>query len=302
MGLFGFFNVNKSSGMTSRDVVNVVQRRLRPTKVGHAGTLDPLAEGVLVIAAGPAVRLVPYVQQMPKHYRTVFRLGSLSPTGDLEETPQSMPELPIPSLSQLKSAAAGMIGDIEQTPPAYSAVWVDGKRAYERARGGEDVTIPSRTVRVYGFEILRYAFPTLEARIVCGSGTYIRSLGIDLAARCQTVAVMTKLVRTRIGSFSIKDATSVDDLRRAELTSMLTPASQGVEHLARLRVTAEQKKRLGHGQCLPGEWEPTRDHSPVDAEDSAPSDVAVFDAAGGLCALVRRKRDQWCPHRVFFRA
>ncbi len=240
--------------MTSRDVVNVVQRRLRKVaKVGHAGTLDPLAEGVLVLGVGPAVRLVPYVQQLPKHYRATFRLGESSISGDLEGDVTRHPDLPVPSREQLQAATAGLIGRIEQTPPAHSAIWVDGRRAYQRIRAGEEFEMPKRTVKVYSLEILRYEFPEIDLDIVCGSGTYIRTIGLDLGLAAGSTAVMAHLSRHGVGPFVVSDAVSVDQLRSDDIQSMLLPASLGVRHMPRLAIDDTESERLGHGLCITGE-------------------------------------------------
>ena len=164
--------------------------------MGHAGTLDPLAEGVLVLGVGPAVRLVPYVLQHPKHYQATFRLGSSSVSGDLEGEISKFPDLPIPTREELEAAAENLTGEIAQIPPAHSAIWVDGERAYRRIRAGEKFEMPSRIVQIDALEITRYEFPEIDLNIVCGSGTYIRTLGIDLAINVGSTAVMSFLSRS----------------------------------------------------------------------------------------------------------
>ncbi len=279
--------------MTSRDVVNVVQRRLpKKTKVGHAGTLDPLAEGVLVLGVGPAVRLVPYVQQQRKCYRASFRLGVSSATGDLEGELNEYPQLPIPDRAAVEVAAAGMVGRIEQTPPAHSAIWVDGQRAYKRIRAGERFDMPKRTVEVYELKVLRYEYPELELEISCGSGTYVRTLGLDLAVAAGSTAVMTHLCRTAIGPFSLAESVSLDPLREDDIESMLVSPAFGVESLPRLVIDHTESQRLGHGLCIDEDCDPSQDAS-------QPSDAAAFIQDGRLRAIVRRKGDQWCPYRVF---
>ena len=295
---FGFLNCNKPPGMTSRDVVNVVQRRLRKIKVGHAGTLDPLAEGVLVLGVGPAVRLVPYVQQQPKHYRATFRLGVSTVSGDLEGIVTEHRDLPVPTIDQLESAAAGLVGLIEQTPPAHSAIRVDGKRAYKRIRAGESFEMPKRSVQVDSIDILRYEFPELELDIVCGSGTYIRTIGLDLALEAGSIALMSHLCRMAVGPFELADAVSIDELRQQDLQSMLLPARTGVVHLPWIHASPEECIRLGHGLCLEGcDVEGTG----IDGHDESipPTEAAVFNPNGVLRAIVRQKDGRWCPYRVF---
>ena len=293
VAMFGFLNCNKPAGMTSRYVVNIAQRRLRKIKVGHAGTLDPLAEGVLVLGVGPASRLVPYVQQLPKFYRAMFRLGESSISGDLEGKVTKHPESRRPTLAEIRDSARNLVGKIQQTPPAHSAVWVDGKRAYKRIRAGESFEMPSRTVEVYSLEVRGYEFPQIELEVVCGSGTYIRSLGIDLAAKCGSQAVMSDLCRHGIGPFAIEDSFSIEQLRSRDLESMLIPATVGVEHLRRLEISEIESKRLGHGLRIQGvETVPSASVEPD-------NEAAAVTAAGDLRAIVLRKGDQWRPYRVF---
>ncbi|MCG8648183.1 MAG: tRNA pseudouridine(55) synthase TruB [Pirellulales bacterium] len=287
MSYFGFLCCDKPAGMTSRDVVNIVQRRIRPTKVGHAGTLDPLAQGVLVLGVGPAVRLVPYVQQQPKHYHAVFRLGQSSLSGDLEGEILNHPELPVPTSRQLREAASQLIGTIEQVPPAHSAIWVDGQRAYRRIRAGQQVDMPERKVEVHQLAILRYQYPEVELEIVCGSGTYIRTLGTDLAEACGSKAVMTRLDRTAVGPFHRADAVTLEQLREAPLAELLINPVQGVSQLRRITIDHEQSRRLGHGLCLEQDI------------DVGEAEAAAVTADGQLRAIVRPKRGRWCPYRVF---
>jgi tRNA pseudouridine55 synthase len=291
MSLFGFLCCNKPPGMTSRDVVNIVQRRVRhelnrrDVKVGHAGTLDPLAAGVLVIGVGPASRLVPYVQQQPKHYRATFRFGESTVSGDLEGEITRYPDLPEPNREQINQAAASLLGTIQQTPPAHSAIWVDGKRAYKRIRAGESFEMPSRTVEVHSLDVLRYDFPELDLDIVCGSGTYIRSIGIDLAVAAGSAAVMSHLIRLGVGPFVIADAMTIDQLREEDLESKLLPPTMSIGHLHRLVVNEVDSERLGHGKN-------------IEAEANG-AEAAAITADGQLRAIVRWKEDAWYPYRVF---
>jgi tRNA pseudouridine55 synthase len=300
---FGFLNCYKPRGLTSRDVVNIVQRRLRQrpdtkgTKIGHCGTLDPLAEGVLVLAVGPAARLVPYVQQQPKHYTARFLLGQSSPTGDLEQEPTRYADEPRPTLAGLKAAAEQFKGSIEQTPPEYSAVWVDGRRAHRRAREGESFEMPRRLVRVHSLEIRAYEFPEVQMEICCGSGTYVRTLGIDMARAVGNHAVMAGLLRTGVGPFRIDQAVSVDSLRDDDLATMLMPPSLGVLTLPWFMITSAQSDRLGHGHCIEpigaAQWPDLADR------DADSHQAAALTSDDQLRAIVRRKGDCWCPYRVF---
>ena len=184
---FGFLCCDKPTGMTSRDAVNIVAGCLRKAnggvkvKVGHTGTLDPLAEGVLVMAVGRAVRLVPYVQQQAKFYRATFTLGQSTVSGDMEGEVTYRDDLPMPGEQDLRMAAESLTGTITQIPPAHSAIKIGGKRAYDLVRAGESVDVPSRQVQIHHLRIDGYQPPELDLDIGCGSGTYIRTLGMDLA-------------------------------------------------------------------------------------------------------------------------
>jgi tRNA pseudouridine55 synthase len=296
MHMFGFLNCNKPVGFSSRDLVNVVQGQLRRrrVKVGHCGTLDPLADGVLVIGVGPAAKLVPFVHENSKCYLATFRLAAESPTGDLEFEPTVHADHPVPTTEQLLSACQTLTGMIRQTPPVYSAIKVGGHRAYEMARSGQDVAMPSRTVHIDSIQLRSYEYPDLKLEITCGTGTYIRTLGMDLARSIGTVSVMTSLTRTRVGEFSISDSISVDQIRKQELESLLLPASMGVSHLPRLVVDAEESRRLANGLCL-------EDRRPDDSAALRPDSehVAALANGGDLRAILIHKNNRWCPKRVF---
>ena len=294
MSAYGFLIVNKPRSVTSRHVVNIAQRRLRPLKVGHAGTLDPLAEGVLLLAIGSASRLVPYVHQLNKRYDATFQFGVSSPSGDLEGPLVRHEGLPTPSLEQLQAAAESLTGSIEQTPPAHSAIRVDGRRAYQRVRAGEQVVVPKRTVLIESLKIMEFNHPDVQLDIVCGTGTYIRTLGMDLAKQVGSIAVMTGLCRTRIGPFRIEDAITLEQLQDAPLNSHLRPAVEGTLHMPLLRVNEADAALLGHGRSVQGETDP-----PV--SDRPGAEAAAVDSAGRLRAIVRIKGGEWWPHRVFAR-
>ena len=187
MSYFGLFNVNKPTGLMSRRVVDHVQRLVRPAKAGHAGTLDPLASGVLVVGVGPATRLIDYVQRAAKRYTATFLLGRESDTEDVEGIVKDWNDPPTPTLDEIQQAAKQFVGEIQQRPPAFSALKVkrqDGKsvRAYELARSGEAVDLKPRPVTIHDIQIQDYEYPELTLDVRCGSGVYVRSLGRDLAA------------------------------------------------------------------------------------------------------------------------
>jgi tRNA pseudouridine55 synthase len=208
----------------------------------------------------------------------------------LEIEPVRHDELSVPTREELNRQSRTLIGQIQQTPPAYSAVWVDGQRAYQRVRRGEDVQMPSRTVAIKSLQIRQYQFPELEIDIVCGSGTYIRTLGIDLAKGVGSCAVMSYLQRTSVGPFDIADAVSIDRLREDDLATLLKPPSLGVEHLPKLMIDQAMSDEIGYGRCIDGTPTP---HAISD------TDVAALTPEGELRAIMRWKRNRWCPYRVF---
>ncbi len=285
MRYFGLLNVNKPSGVTSRRVVDHVQRLVRPAKAGHAGTLDPLASGVLVVGVGAATRLVDYVQQAAKRYTASFLLGRESDTEDIEGTVTVLADPIVPTRSRIEEAAQEFIGEIQQRPPAFSALKIGGRRAYDLARAGKTVDLAPRPVMIYGLDVVRYEYPELTLDVRCGAGTYVRSLGRDLAASLGTAAVMSALVRTEIGSFRIEDACRLEDIRRETLTGLLLPARQAVAHLPSVALTENELGRLARGMPI------ERAGAPAGGE------LAGLDATGGLVAILARRRGQLWPER-----
>ncbi|XZE53425.1 tRNA pseudouridine(55) synthase TruB [Planctomycetaceae bacterium SH139] len=293
-GLQGILNCHKPVGWTSRDVVNRVYRQLKPAKVGHAGTLDPLAEGVLVVPVGPAARLVPYLHLYAKSYRVRFQLGSSSASGDLETPLVAAVQPPVPSLQALVAAAASLTGTIEQIPPAHSAVKIAGQPAYKAARKQQAVVMRPRQVVVEQFTIAAYQYPLVDAEITCGSGTYIRSLGIDLAARLGTTAVMTHLTRTAVGPFAAGQAVAIDgdpDTLRQQLVAGLRPLVDGVGMLGRFELDAGEVEEVIHGRSIRDGWQP--------AGASPGGEWAGVDRQGVLRAILIAREGSWGPKRVF---
>src|SRR4051812_48814027 len=196
----GLLVIDKPGGMTSRDVGNRVQRWFpRKTKIGHTGTLDPLATGVLVVCVGAATRLADFVQAMGKTYAARFRLGATSTTDDADgEVTVNAAAVP-PTRDQIGAAIPAFLGLVEQVPPAFSALKLDGRRAHELARSGKDVQLAARTVRIDAIRVRAYEWPFLDVEIDCGKGTYIRSIARDLGAKLGCGGMVETLRRTRVG-------------------------------------------------------------------------------------------------------
>ncbi len=221
--LSGLLNLNKPIGVTSRDVVDRVSRPLRKVKVGHAGTLDPLASGVLVVCVGPATRLIEYVQRMPKTYRAVVRLGATSDTLDADGTVVEAENPPVPTECQVREALASQVGTIEQLPPQYSALRVGGRRAYDLARAGREVELAPRPVEVHRIDLRLYEWPRIEVEVHCGSGTYIRSIARDVGEALGCGGLIEVLTRTAIGPFLLPDALDPEALTSETLPGLLRP-------------------------------------------------------------------------------
>ena len=211
--MFGFLNINKPAGVTSRHVTSQIQRLFgSETKVGHAGTLDPLATGVLVMAVGPATRLIDYLHRKPKSYIGQFRLGLTSPSQDIDGDVEPVHSSNAVSKMELASVLNRFLGSIVQVPPKYSAIKVDGKRAYKLARRGNDVIMPERNVEIHSLALRKFSYPDFELEVKCSSGTYIRTLGRDIALACGSDAVMTGLRRTQVGIFDITNSSEIPQL------------------------------------------------------------------------------------------
>ncbi len=293
---FGILNLNKPPGCTSRDAVNQVERLARPAKTGHAGTLDPLATGVLVICVGQATRLIQYVQQMPKQYYATFLLGHHSVTDDTEREVTFLADAPQPIRNQIEAALSQFLGSIQQLPPQHSAVKVAGRRAYKMARKGQHVELAPRPVTIHSLRIIRYEYSELELMIECGSGTYVRSLGRDLAAALGTSAVMSALQRTAIGGFRVEDAISIAELNAESFAAHLQPALVAVDGLPLIQLTADQLTEIYHGRPIVKSASSTG--GPPVAESSK---FAALDSTGQLAAILYEKHpgQLWPEHNFF---
>jgi len=205
--------LDKPLTWTSFDVVRKVKNTLRPRKIGHAGTLDPLATGLLILCTGKKTKEIDLIQAQEKEYEGTFRLGQTTPSFDLETPVDSEQPYAHLTAAEIRAAAATFLGKIEQTPPLFSAVKVDGQRAYELARKGEEAVIKSKVVDIKTFEITRIVLPDIDFRVVCSKGTYIRSLARDLGVALGVGAHLTRLVRTRIGEYRLADAWTVAEVQ-----------------------------------------------------------------------------------------
>lgn len=276
----GFLVVDKPSGMTSGDVVTRVRRASGVKKVGHAGTLDPMATGVLVIGVGPVTRLIRFVQDQPKEYLATALFGVATDTLDADGAVLTRDEMWFRP-EEIEEAARRFVGDIMQVPPMVSALKHEGRRLYDLARRGETVDRQPRPVTVHELEILSVGpgpYPEVELRVVCGAGTYIRSLAADMAAALGGDAHLTALRRTCVGSLGIDRAMSLDDLDSWE-DRLLTPA-EALADLPSVTVSPETAAAVRNGVPLVG----------GDAVEGCPGDrpYRVQDDTGELLAVYQR--------------
>lgn len=221
----GILNILKPTGMTSHDVVGQIRRKFEVRKAGHTGTLDPNAAGVLPVCIGRATKLSRYLTEKDKRYRCEMIFGKTTDTldsyGQVTAIDEDIREV---SEEMLTETVNRFVGEIEQIPPAYSAIKVGGKKLYEAARKGKEVgQIPARKVRIHEISLLRYEYPKLVMDIVCSKGTYIRSLVRDIAAACDRNAYMSLLIRMQAGPFKIEDAVTLEELETKGIEEHLVP-------------------------------------------------------------------------------
>jgi tRNA pseudouridine55 synthase len=206
--------IDKPLEWTSFDVVQKLRHIIRIKKIGHAGTLDPLASGLLILCTGKFTKRINEYMAKEKEYTGSFTLGAVTPTYDLESEPANFKPVDRITSEQVKSATQKFTGDILQVPPAHSAIKIGGKRVYELARQGKEVNIEPRKVFIKEFEITNIEMPVIQFRVVCSTGTYIRSLANDFGEALGCGAYLSRLCRTRIGEFLLKDATSIANFEK----------------------------------------------------------------------------------------
>lgn len=304
----GIFNIDKPPGLTSHDVVARVKRLVRPyseslgtphasfrTRVGHAGTLDPLATGVLPVVLGKATRLVEYLADADKAYRATIILGATTDTYDREGVITPTPDAAMPSREEVVAALEQFRGEIDQLPPMHSAIKVGGKKLYELARSGVEVERRPRRVTIHRLDLEAYGPPVLSIFVECSKGTYIRSLAHDLGATLGTGAYLDALVRTRHGPFTVEGATTLEGLEQAfkEGTwhESLYPPEYILEGWKSRVVTQEEALEVIQGKSLP---------LPPPARGNLPMMVAKT-SDGDLLAILYWNHDihRWHPRKVF---
>ena len=292
----GILIVDKPRGLTSHDVVNHVRRLTGQRRVGHAGTLDPLATGVLVLCVGQATRLAEYVAGCDKTYRAEIVLGVTTDTYDADGHVTGLRPVEV-ALDQIQIALSSFVGDILQTPPAFSAIKQGGEPLYRAARSGEAVTLAPRPVHIAEIRLLDYKAPLLVVEVDCSKGTYIRSLAHDLGQRLGCGAHLSALVRLRSGRFSLADAASLEDLalaaRHGRLDQFLLAPDQALLDTPAVTLDATGAARACRGMGVA-----------VAADGAAPAGTRLcraYDPAGNFLAVgqLDLRAGWWQPQKVF---
>ena len=245
--MIGFLNFNKPPGISSRNVVDRISRIIPKTKIGHAGTLDPIATGVLVLAVGGATRLIQYLHEYRKSYQATFLLGHSSESDDVEREVTINKNALVPTEQQILDVIPGFVGEIEQVPPTFSALKVDGKRAYKLARRGQHVEMKPRKVSIFQHQLLRYEYPELELGIQCSAGTYIRSIGRDLAKKLDTTAVMSQLCRTEHGPFNLDQSEDLEAITPENIIRSLVAPQDALTQFPTCVISEQQVEWFRHG-------------------------------------------------------
>lgn len=227
--LEGIINLNKPVGLSSARAVDKVKRLIsRGTKIGHAGTLDPFASGVLLILVGKATRLCERLMDEPKQYDATIKLGATTATDDPESPEEPTAGVQPVAREDIEVALKRFVGQILQRPPTFSALKVGGRRAYDLARRGSQVDLPARPVRVYTIELLNFKWPHVRLRIDCGRGTYIRAIARDLGQSLGVGGFLTSLCRTKVGSFLLGGSVNLEQLTCQNVSSHLVPSEQAL--------------------------------------------------------------------------
>ena len=293
----GVLVIDKPTGMTSHDVVNIVRRGTGIRRAGHTGTLDPRASGVLVVLVGTAVRLSEYISASDKRYQAIIRMGTATDTYDAEGDFTREEVTVDVTEEQFEAELEKFVGEVEQTPPAYSAVKVNGRKAYEMARKGEEVVLEPRMIQVHHLEVLEWATPEVVVDVHCSSGTYIRSLANDLGEVLGCGAYLVGLRRTKNGRFSLRDAVPLRKLKESfeagDWYKHLIPAAESLSDWPSVILSADEVETLRHGQRVQ-----------VDADDPEDEMVRGISEADELVALMKRVEGEdgafeWQPKKVF---
>ncbi len=284
----GILNILKPQGWTSHDVVAAVRRLTGQRQVGHAGTLDPMATGVLLVCIGRATRLVEYFAELPKTYRALVSFGVETDTWDAEGQPVQQSDASTLALETLLPLLDTFRGEIEQVPPMYSALKRNGQPLYRLARAGQTVERAPRRVHIERLEVLDWEPPHLSLEIVCSRGTYIRALAHDLGQAAGVGAHLAALTRTAIGHFTLDEVVTLETLGQGDWRRWLIAPRQALRHLPAVTLAEDAIAAASHGQAIALPQEPT-------------GQLCAFDAEGALVAVLEQDMPAgtWRPRKVF---
>jgi tRNA pseudouridine55 synthase len=290
----GVLVVDKPISLTSHDVVQTIRRGTGIRRAGHTGTLDPRASGVLVVLIGPAVRLSEYVSASDKRYQATIHLGSSTDTYDADGRVTNSAPVTVTE-PQFEQVLGQFVGEIEQVPPPYSAIKVQGRKAYEMAREGEEVILEPRKINVYSLELLEWAPPEAVIDVFCSSGTYVRSLANDLGNALGCGAHLVGLRRTKSGRFTLRDAVPLRRLQESFLAGdwykFLIPAAEALADWTMVELDADQVELIRHGHRVP-------------AEADLKGWARGVSQQGDLVALIEvdEATHEWQPRKVLFQS
>ncbi len=304
----GILNINKATGMTSHDVVAKIRKILKQKRVGHAGTLDPAASGVLPICVGQATRVAEYLSESGKAYRAEIVFGVVTDTYDSEGSILRMASTADLTLPRIEEVLSHFVGPQMQLPPRYSAIKIQGQPAYKRTRAGEEIVLEPRSITITSLEIIAWDSPHLTLAIECSKGTYIRSLAFDLGEQLGCGAHLGALVRTRSGPFPLSESITLEQLAEAVvdlaaergMEKYLYPADKALQAYPAIQLDAASVERVLHGNAFspPHPWgainrAPTQGQSPGLAR--------VYDINGHFLAIAEWdvEQEMWKPKKVF---
>lgn len=289
----GIFNINKPTGITSHDVVAIIRKHMKQKRVGHAGTLDPLASGVLPICVGQGTRVAEYLSESGKAYQAEIQFGSATDTYDAEGTITATASTAELTLTTIEETIEQFRGPQMQYPPLYSAIKIEGQPAYKRARAGEAIALEPRPIVIYTLEILAWNPPRLTLAIECSKGTYIRSLAHDLGMHIGCFAYLQALTRTRSGPFTLADSITLEQFAVAVETNTILdysfPFDKALEQYPAIKLDAETAERVKHGN--------TFTNAVANNSDLA----RVYDINEVFIAIAEWNEEQqtWQPRKVF---
>ena len=288
MTVLGFLNINKPPGITSHDVVARLRRGLKIKKIGHAGTLDPMATGVLVICVGAATRLSEYVMHTTKTYHARIKLGVMTDTYDAEGAVIAEQDATHISEADVMRVLAGFVGEIEQLPPMYSAIKHKGKKLYELAREGQTIEREPRRITIELLDVLDWSLPEFTLKITCGAGTYIRSLAHDIGELLGVGAHLTGLTRSASGSFKLDEAVELEAVIEAgDWRKYLISPAQALTHMPAVHFDSEAIVDLLHGRSV------------ADHQAQFGMLAQAYGPGKQFVAIIEGDGERWHPRKVF---